>query len=117
MATINAAVGSIGFIFLIQYFAQISGIIHRKSKHSRRKFIIKTRMKQIPTIVDKINETIEKMKNKNTNEKKLEMLYRDLFECKDLPAMVEYTYAETEKKMNLLLNLCDKYLPDYEESD
>ena len=50
-ASVSLGVGSIGFIFIIQYVAQLSGIIHRKEKENLRLFKIKRMTRYVPLII------------------------------------------------------------------
>ena len=53
-ATIGLLTGYIGFIFIIQYNAQLSGIISRKEKQKYRRFKIKELLKLMPKVIENI---------------------------------------------------------------
>jgi len=47
-------VGSVAFLFTIQYSALLSGVIHRKQKETYRVNQIDAMIKQVPSIKEKI---------------------------------------------------------------
>ena len=53
--TLGAVTGTIGFLFIVQFVAQLAGVIHRKEKEQLRMFKIKKMTPYVPHIIDKIN--------------------------------------------------------------
>ena len=53
-ASISLAVGSIGFLFVLQYSALLSGVVHRKQMEKYRLFQMDAMMKQVPPIKEKL---------------------------------------------------------------
>jgi hypothetical protein len=49
-ATVQLGVGAIGFIFIVQYIAQLTGVIHRKKKEKYRMLKMTRLEKHIPAV-------------------------------------------------------------------
>ena len=54
--TVQGAVAGLGFIFIVQYMLQLSGVIHRQKKRKYRLIKINKMVKYIPMIIDRIEE-------------------------------------------------------------
>jgi hypothetical protein len=55
-ATISLLTGYIAFLFIIQYNAQLSGVITRKEKDKYRRFKVKQLLKFMPQVRERIQE-------------------------------------------------------------
>ena len=92
-ASISLAAGSIGFVFVINYAALVSGVIHRKSKEQHRLHQIQKMTEQLqkPNVVVKVH---------------------DLKLFKEFPNYPQETYEEQEQKLKCLESLMAEYCPN-----
>ena len=97
-ASISLALGSLGFIFLINYSALISGVIHRKQKEKYRLYHTKRMIKWQP----RIKQNIQKLLADGIKypERGLDMLKldADLKITLEIPNMPEVKYDDQKNK-------------------
>ena len=99
--TLGAVTGSIGFLFIVQFVAQLSGVIRRKEKEQLRMFKIKKMMLYVPYIINKINVLAE-VKRTPSDRQKLSEARK---QAESLSDMSCETYKNQKEKMKILQEL------------
>lgn len=135
-ALIGGFMSSFAAIQVAIYMYSMADMIKRKAKHRINKIILKRNIEKVPDIEAAIEELQEKTRNgngptitaitnngddksKDKGKDKKEIiispeqeLENDLIECGGIVGMEANTYTLVQEKVDVLIRLRDKYLPN-----